>query len=203
MQKKVDRLCGLAVRVPGYRKEMYCVSCELRTEYIYIYYVKESRPPLWSSDQSSWLQIQRCGFDFWRYQIFRELVGLERGPLSLVSTIKELLERKNSGSGIENRECGRRDPSRWSRDTLYQQMLALTSPTSGCGSVGIIRSRTRVTVFFYTLSIKVIHSVYCSIILSSKIKIKRSVFLDITPRSPMIVNGRFGGVLHVHLQWRK
>jgi hypothetical protein len=25
-------------------------------------------------------------------------VGLERGPLSLVSTIEELLERKNSGS---------------------------------------------------------------------------------------------------------
>jgi hypothetical protein len=43
-------------------------------------------------------------------------VGLERGPLSLVSTIEELLERKNSGSGLENREHGRRDPSRWPRD---------------------------------------------------------------------------------------
>jgi hypothetical protein len=39
-------------------------------------------------------------------------VGLERGPLSLVSTIEELLERKNSGSGLEIREHGRRDPSR-------------------------------------------------------------------------------------------
>jgi hypothetical protein len=39
-------------------------------------------------------------------------VGLERGPLSLVSTIEELLERKISGSGQERRECGRRDPSR-------------------------------------------------------------------------------------------
>jgi hypothetical protein len=28
-------------------------------------------------------------------------VGLERGPLSLVSTIKELLEIKSSGSGLE------------------------------------------------------------------------------------------------------
>jgi hypothetical protein len=27
-------------------------------------------------------------------------VGLERGPLSLVSTIEELLERKSSGSGL-------------------------------------------------------------------------------------------------------
>jgi hypothetical protein len=39
-------------------------------------------------------------------------VGLKRGPLSLVSTIEELLERKSSGSGLESREWGRRDPSR-------------------------------------------------------------------------------------------
>jgi 3-methyladenine DNA glycosylase AlkD len=37
MWKKVDRLCGLVVRVPGYKTEMYCASCEVRTEYIYIY----------------------------------------------------------------------------------------------------------------------------------------------------------------------
>jgi hypothetical protein len=34
------------------------------------------------------------------------------GPLTLVSTIEELLERKSSGSGLESREYGRRDPSR-------------------------------------------------------------------------------------------
>jgi hypothetical protein len=39
-------------------------------------------------------------------------VGLEQGSLSLVSTIEELLERKGSGSGLESREYGRRDPSR-------------------------------------------------------------------------------------------
>jgi hypothetical protein len=39
-------------------------------------------------------------------------VGLERGPLSLVSTIEELLGRKSSGSGLENRDYGRRDSSR-------------------------------------------------------------------------------------------
>jgi hypothetical protein len=33
--------------------------------------------------------------------------------------------------GIEIREYGRRDPSRWPRGTLYPQKLALTSPTSG------------------------------------------------------------------------
>jgi hypothetical protein len=32
------------------------------------------------------------GFDFRRYQIFWEVVGLERGPLSLVRIIEELLE---------------------------------------------------------------------------------------------------------------
>jgi hypothetical protein len=48
--------------------------------------------PLWSNDKSSWLQIQRSGFDSRRYQIFWEVVGLERGPLSLVSTIEELHE---------------------------------------------------------------------------------------------------------------
>jgi hypothetical protein len=33
------------VRVPGYRTEMYCVSCEVRTELLC--YVEENRPLLW------------------------------------------------------------------------------------------------------------------------------------------------------------
>ena len=50
-----DRLCGLVVRVSGYR--------------------------------------HRCpGFDSRHCQIFWVVVGLERGPLSLVSSIEELLE---------------------------------------------------------------------------------------------------------------
>jgi hypothetical protein len=69
------RLCGLVVRVPGYR----------------------SRGP---------------GFVSRRYQIFWEVVGLERGPLSLESTIEELLGRNSSGFGIENREYGHGDPLR-------------------------------------------------------------------------------------------
>jgi hypothetical protein len=52
-----DRLCGLVVRIPGYRF--------------------------------------RCpGFDSRRYQIFWEVVGVERGPLCLLRIIEELLERK-------------------------------------------------------------------------------------------------------------
>jgi hypothetical protein len=74
-------------------------------------------------------------------------VGLERGPLNLVSTIEELLGRNSSGSGLENREFGSGDPLRWPRDTLYPQKLALTSPTSGGHSVGIVRLRTKVTKF--------------------------------------------------------
>jgi hypothetical protein len=69
-------------------------------------------PPVWSSDQSSSLQIQSSGFDSRHYQILCEVVGLERGPLSLLSTTEELLGRKSSGSGLESREYGRRDPSR-------------------------------------------------------------------------------------------
>jgi hypothetical protein len=52
-----DRLCGLVVRVPGYRS-------------------------------------RGSGFDSRCYQIFWEVVGLERGQLSLVRIIEELLERK-------------------------------------------------------------------------------------------------------------
>jgi hypothetical protein len=105
-----DRLCGLVVRVPGYR----------------------SRNP---------------GFHSRRYQIFWEVVGLERGPLGLVSTIEQLLGRNSSGSGLENRKYGRGDPLRWPRDTLYPQKLKITSPTSGGRSIGIVRLRANTTEF--------------------------------------------------------
>jgi hypothetical protein len=88
-------------------------------------------------------------FDSRPYQIFWEVVGLERGPLSLVSTIEELLGRNSSGSGLENREYGRGDPLRWPCDTLYPQKFALTSPKSSGRSVGIVSLRTKVTEFFF------------------------------------------------------
>jgi hypothetical protein len=62
-------------------------------------------------------------------------VGLERGQLSLVSTIEGLLGRKDSGFGLENR-C-----------SLYLQKFAVTLPTSGGRSVGIVRSLTQATEF--------------------------------------------------------
>jgi hypothetical protein len=51
------------------------------------------------------------GFDSQRYQIFCEVVDLERGPLSLMSITEELLEWKSSGSGY-------RKPSLTTRHTL-------------------------------------------------------------------------------------
>jgi hypothetical protein len=104
------------------------------------------------------IQIQRSGFHSRRYQIFWEVVGPERNPLSLVSTIEELLGRKSIGSGQENRNYGSAltiwhpnkkapwpEPARelyqpplvgevsanFPSDTLYPQKLALTSPLVG------------------------------------------------------------------------
>jgi hypothetical protein len=44
--------------------------------------------------------------------LIMSVVGLERGPLSLVTTVEKLLGRKSSGSGLESREYDRREPSR-------------------------------------------------------------------------------------------
>jgi hypothetical protein len=92
---------------------------------------------LWSSGQRSWLQTQRTRVRFPALpDFFWEVVGLERGPLSLVRITEELFQG-NSGSGLENRKLTTMGESfRWTRDTLYPLKLALTSPTSGGRSVG-------------------------------------------------------------------
>jgi hypothetical protein len=56
-------------------------------------YVSCQGSSLWSSGQSSWLQIRKPGFDSRHYKE-KKVVGLERGPLNLVSTTEELLDRK-------------------------------------------------------------------------------------------------------------
>jgi hypothetical protein len=65
-------------------------------------------------------------------------VGPERGPLSLVSTTEELLEGKSCCSGLDPRGCGRKRSSALTK-------LALTSPTSGCSCIDVVRSRTQAT----------------------------------------------------------
>jgi hypothetical protein len=44
--------------------------------------------------------MQRSEFDSRSYKIFWEVVGLERGPLSLVSTTEELLEKKKVAAPV-------------------------------------------------------------------------------------------------------
>jgi hypothetical protein len=63
--------------------------------------------------------------------------------------------------GLESLEYGRRYPSRWPHGILYPQKLALTSPTSGGRSVGIVRSRTRATEFLVFCIIRYAGQVLC------------------------------------------
>jgi hypothetical protein len=89
-------------------------------------------------------------------RFFWKVMSLERGPLSLVSTIEELLVINSNDSGLENRDYGRRDPMRWRRDTLYPQSCALTSPTSCDRSVSIVRSLTKATEFSSLVNVTVL-----------------------------------------------
>jgi hypothetical protein len=59
-------------------------------------------------------------------------MGLERDPLSLVSTIEELLGRESSGCGLEIRYYSRKGSAAlMTRHRSIRKKLALTSPTSG------------------------------------------------------------------------
>jgi hypothetical protein len=82
----------------------YSNTSELFTRYARFYAVSHwsrcyeiLRPPLWSSGQSSSLQIQRSRFRFPALPHFLRSSGSV--PLSLVGITEELLEWKSSGSG--------------------------------------------------------------------------------------------------------
>jgi hypothetical protein len=81
--------------------------------------------------------VQKVNWIFW------EAAGLERGPLSLVRTTDELLEGRVAPPVQKTEINDLGNLLRWPRDTLYPLKLALTSPTSGGRSVGIVRSRTK------------------------------------------------------------
>jgi hypothetical protein len=87
---------------------------------------------------------------------FLKIVGLERGPLSLVSTTEELRERKSSGScrkpRLRSYVICRTDYAK----PLYSQILALTSPTRGGRSVGMVCSRTKAMELSFSLLLLVV-----------------------------------------------
>jgi hypothetical protein len=70
------------------------------------------RSRLWSSGQSCGYRSRGPDSIPGTTRFFWEVVGLERGPLSLVTTTEELLGWKISVSGLENRNyCPRRHTS--------------------------------------------------------------------------------------------
>jgi hypothetical protein len=58
-------------------------------------------------------------------RFFWEVEGLERDPLSLVSTTEDLFGRNSSGSCLESREYGSGDPLRWLRETLLSAKVGI------------------------------------------------------------------------------
>jgi hypothetical protein len=88
-----------------------CVYIELHSDNEYTHTTIHELS--WASGQSSWLQIQRSEFDFRQYPIFLQV--MERGPISLVSIFEKLFRRKSIDSGLEIREYGHSDLSRWPR----------------------------------------------------------------------------------------
>jgi hypothetical protein len=63
-----------------------------------------------------------------------------RGQLSPVSTIEEVLGRKSSDCGLENRDYGHRGLRGADHATpLYPEKLTLTSPVNGGRTVGRVR----------------------------------------------------------------
>ena len=107
-------------------------------------------PPLWSSGQSFWLQIQRSRVRFPALPDFLSSSGSGTGSTASWDQLRSYLNKKSSGfrsrkqrlTAVGTRCADHVTP-------LYPQKLALTSPTGGGCSVGIVRSRTKATEFFF------------------------------------------------------
>jgi hypothetical protein len=75
----------------------------------------------------------------------RHLRGHEISMLLLIFKFSQIYTEIN----------GLGDSLRWPRDTLYLLQMALTSPTSGFRSVGIVRLRTKTTEFILFSNVRV------------------------------------------------
>ena len=106
-------------------------------------------PPLWSSGQSFWLQIQRSRVRFPALPDFLSSSGSRTGSTQPREVNWGATWIKSSGSGPENG-----DYRPWGSVALTTWHPSIrksweTSPTGGGRSVGIVRSRTRATEFYY------------------------------------------------------
>jgi hypothetical protein len=112
LQERISAASG--VRLHRYNSStpdsyVLCTLCDACRWKQYREIRQRFRRSICKSTQISWLQIHRSEFNSRRYQISWVVMDLERGPLKLVSTIEELLQRKSSGSGLETREYGFRE----------------------------------------------------------------------------------------------
>jgi hypothetical protein len=64
-------------------------------------------------------------------------------------TVEELLKEKVAAPVYKTEINGRGDSLHWPRNTLYPKRLALSSPTSGGLSVGIVRLRNTATEYSF------------------------------------------------------
>jgi hypothetical protein len=77
----------------------------------------------------------------------KKAVGLERGPHSLVSTIEELFDRKVAAPVYKNENTAVGIRHAVHVASSIRKKLAITLPTRGGRSVGIVRSRTQTMEF--------------------------------------------------------
>ena len=104
------------------------------------------RPPLWSSGQSFWLQIQRSRV---RSPALPDFLS-SSGSWASWGQLRSYLNEKSSGSRSRKQRLmavGTRCPDHVT--PLYPQKLALTLPTGGGCSVGIVRVRSKATEFSF------------------------------------------------------